>query len=365
MAIFSEYNKVKLYINNKKIKKVFLTNKKIYSSGNIVTYHVDDNHTYSEEMDEGRDCLSPTSFLPEKEGWIFTGWRENTLPDSEILSEKNMGNESLNLYAVFYRHVIISYNADGGDGVIPDPASGICYYNNQNINPVTIILPNGTVFSKNFYTQTKWKLKDSSTGEEHLLAFGESAQIINSCVVSPCWEIADRFYLFKDSKRLAPVALENSGKATTLQSVLEIYPDSGRTALEINEYNPNATSLSANGYLRFNVKKIPGEITTITVKVYVRLYGTNSHALDSYTNIVLDNENRSKSWGSTGERFHHVVPGWQNPATFEVIENWTFTLADSLYANEEDKFLSVYVRASGGSRGNGNGTIRIMELYFS
>ena len=75
MAIYIGSQKPKFYLGDQKVKAIWLGGVKVYSAGNIVTYHVDTGITYQEEVDEGASVLSPTSFTPTKQGWTFIGWR--------------------------------------------------------------------------------------------------------------------------------------------------------------------------------------------------------------------------------------------------------------------------------------------------
>lgn len=118
MAIFSEDQKIKLYSDKGKIKRVYSGNERIYSSGNIVTYHVDAEHIYTEEVDGGASCLSPKTFTPVKNGWTFIGW---SLKDGgEILPALSMGENPVSLYAswianetdVLHNSDYVSYSGD-------------------------------------------------------------------------------------------------------------------------------------------------------------------------------------------------------------------------------------------------------------
>ena len=109
MAIRIEDKKAKLYIGSEKIKAV-IGGIKVYSAGNICTYHVD-GVTYKEEVDEGVSCLSPTSFtVPEKSGYIFAGWSlEN---GGNALTDLIMGDEPVELYTVYHVAPYIWINND-------------------------------------------------------------------------------------------------------------------------------------------------------------------------------------------------------------------------------------------------------------
>lgn len=97
MAVISNNKKTKVYVGSKKVKKVFAGDNRVYSAGNICTYHVD-GLTYREEVDEGESCLSPTSFIPEKSGYTFIGWSLES-SGGDVLSDFIMGDTPVTLYA--------------------------------------------------------------------------------------------------------------------------------------------------------------------------------------------------------------------------------------------------------------------------
>ena len=103
----------KLYYGGIKIRKMALGNRKVYSSGNMATYHVDTGISYTEEVEEGASCLSPGTFTPEKEGWEFAGWRQDTAAEGEVLGSLVMGEDPITLYALFKQDVILTTVANG------------------------------------------------------------------------------------------------------------------------------------------------------------------------------------------------------------------------------------------------------------
>ncbi len=134
MALYFGNQKCKkLYIGNQKVKRAYLGNQRVYSAGNIVTYKVDSNVTYTEEVDSDATCLSPTTFTPAKSGWSFVGWREDSAANGTIIGSKVMGDDPITLYAVFRQTVKLTiYN----NSTAATSQSGYRYYNNANVaNP--------------------------------------------------------------------------------------------------------------------------------------------------------------------------------------------------------------------------------------
>lgn len=147
MPIYQAQSKGKMCIGNKKVKAAYQGAVKVYSSGNIVTYHVDMGVIYREEVDEGASCLSPKTFTPSKSGWTFVGWRTDSIANGSVISSKVMGDDPITLYAVFRQTVTLTYY---NGSTTASSTSEYKYYNNGNtINPSFSITPaslNGWTF---------------------------------------------------------------------------------------------------------------------------------------------------------------------------------------------------------------------------
>lgn len=127
----------KISLGTQKIKLAYLGDQRVYSAGNIVTYIVDTEVTYREEIDNGSSCLSPITFIPGKTGWTFIGWRDDNIASESVLTEKIMGDTPVILYAVFRQEVILTYY---NGSTTPSTKSGYRIYNNGNItNPTTAL----------------------------------------------------------------------------------------------------------------------------------------------------------------------------------------------------------------------------------
>ena len=133
MAIYRAGSKGKLYKGAAKVKKAYQGAVKVYSSGNICTYHVETGISYMEEVDEGASCLSPGNFTPVKEGWEFAGWKLSDAAGLPAEEEILMGDDPITLYALFKQDVILTTVANG----ITARETGQRLYNNGNLaNPV-------------------------------------------------------------------------------------------------------------------------------------------------------------------------------------------------------------------------------------
>lgn len=131
--------------SGKSFKKVLARSdgRVLWSAGSTVTYVVDTGTSYTEEVDSGASCLSPTTFTPSKDGWTFVGWREDTTASGSVLSSKVMESDPITLYAVFKQTVsakFISYNST-------QTVDGTRYYNYGNIENASVTVPTGATYS--------------------------------------------------------------------------------------------------------------------------------------------------------------------------------------------------------------------------
>ena len=129
---------------------------KIWSAGSTVTYCVDSSKSYTEEVDNENSCLSPTTFIPTKDGWAFVGWREDETASGEVLDSKVMDSEPITLYAVFKKDITVTYNANGASSSETKQA----YYNNGNNTYPTFTYANPTLSGASFLG---WSTSSSST----------------------------------------------------------------------------------------------------------------------------------------------------------------------------------------------------------
>ena len=133
MAIYFAQNKSKLFLGPQKVRQGYVADRKVYSSGNTVTYMVDTGTSYTEEADSGMSCLSPKTFTPQKTGWSFVGWREDRTASASVLESKVMADSPVTLYAVFRAGVTVTYY---NNSISASSTSGYRYYNNGSVvNP--------------------------------------------------------------------------------------------------------------------------------------------------------------------------------------------------------------------------------------
>lgn len=120
--------------NGQKVNKWIHNDVQVYSAGSTVTYYVDADTVYTEDINSGDSCLAPKTFTPAIAGRTFVGWRQDTTPSSDVLSTLAMGNEPVTLYAVFQTQVTLTYYM--GATTTPSAQTLLKYYNNGNFaNP--------------------------------------------------------------------------------------------------------------------------------------------------------------------------------------------------------------------------------------
>lgn len=181
----------KISLGTQKIKLAYLGDQRVYSAGNIVTYYVDTTTTYREEIDNGSSCLSPTSFVPQKAGWTFIGWREDTVVSSSVLTSKVMGDNPITLYAVFRQAVTLTYY---NGSVSPSTRTDYRLYNNGNIVNPTIALAQNSISG---WTTRGWSVSSAAnagvsyangsiiTLDSNMTLYGLYYQTITLTLVTP------------------------------------------------------------------------------------------------------------------------------------------------------------------------------------
>lgn len=118
--------------NGQQVKKWYHNGVKVFAGGRIVTYMVDKNVSYDEEVDYGKSCLTPKTFTPTKNGWVFVGWREDNTASSSVLTSKIMEQTPITLFAVFKREVTVTYYPTLNSATAKTE-SDFRYYNNGNV----------------------------------------------------------------------------------------------------------------------------------------------------------------------------------------------------------------------------------------
>ena len=91
------YNIINVRVNDLKTGITY----NVWGSGSSVTYVVDTNKAYSEDVLNGDSVLSPKTFTPTKDGYTFVGWRKDKTASASVLTSLVMDTDPITLYAVF------------------------------------------------------------------------------------------------------------------------------------------------------------------------------------------------------------------------------------------------------------------------
>lgn len=161
------------------IKRGYIGSKLFFSSSQKVTYYVDKNKIYEDEINYGEPCFAsasqnfkPNKFTPTKEGYTFIGWVENIddVPNADnvnieyvknnyVLQEKRMSTEPIKLYALFTKQITATfkryYNTKKTKEIVKN-----LYYNNNNVSAPSFKTPdtvnNGGGKDYNGWTWRGW-----------------------------------------------------------------------------------------------------------------------------------------------------------------------------------------------------------------
>ncbi len=139
IVINEQISKYKILHNGIPLKKGYHNGTtQIWSSGNTVTYMVDNDISYQEEVDYGEPCNSPKTFVPSKTDWEFIGWSLNHTPSPNLPTTGiKMDGDPITLYAVFRQPVTLTYY---NNSTTAATASGYKYYNcGKTANPAFTI----------------------------------------------------------------------------------------------------------------------------------------------------------------------------------------------------------------------------------
>ena len=177
--------KIHAYLGNTAIYRMYKGAERIYPNSGTVTYYVDTNAVYTEDINIDDSCLNPQTFTPTKSGYTFIGWREDTTAISSVLSSKIMDGNDVVLYAVFRQTITLSYNGNNATGGSTAAQTGYRYYNNGNVaNPSFMLRSNG--FTRTNYTFTKWAM-GSTSGTQY--SAGASVTLTANTVFYAMWQI--------------------------------------------------------------------------------------------------------------------------------------------------------------------------------
>lgn len=235
MSINIGNKKSKLYLGSTKVSKAYLGSTKVYSSGNVVTYYVDENTVYKEEVEEGESCLEPRTFTPTREGYIFSGWSNE--PGGNALESIIMKDAPITLYAVWVGtpHYFTPLDSVTWEKTSADAWSVAEDRNNLKVSSSYIeveVKKGESTYNYGYIyatanvptggcTKVRLKLSTGGYGEVY-----ESPVTVGSTSIQPTRNSHDKYYEFNisgDSVRIVLGAIDATAYFSTWVRLTEIY----------------------------------------------------------------------------------------------------------------------------------------------
>lgn len=219
------------YIGNKAVEYIYIGDKLYYSAirTHTVTYYVDTNVTYSENVNDGDTCLSPTTFTPSKDGYRFVGWREDTTASNSVLNEKVVTGNNIVLYAVFAKDIMCTYY---NNTTSAEYFAAPLYYNNGTVaNAQFSIFPQ---FPKEGWNPRGWSTSTDADGD--IIYENETFERDSDITL---------YGMYYKTIILSYSGNGNTGGSTASQTGTAYYNSNGETK------NPSFT-LRSNGFTKTN-----------------------------------------------------------------------------------------------------------------
>ena len=349
----------KLSVGNNKIKKGYLGNILVYSGDIGVTYHVDDSSglQYTEIIEEGYNCLSPTSFNPEglKPGYTFLGWRSDTNPSPDVYHTLIAGSDPIDLYAVYYIDYTVNfYNASTS----PVSKNYRAYYNNGNdafpaSNPGDLLMSSVSGF-------------ENSVGWTDLV--GSHSQLYNNDTIIP--EIKSNMSLYSIYSKNINVYVVNGSNSGAIKSTVSgtIYRqysiimstenptvnlkhnlvtdwDNGGWNFEVNSTEEilndgiNEIPMEYNGKTIYALYKRPASINVINGSDIGPVKQTNNgYRYRQYNTSYSDGYN---DIGIAVELTHNTVTGFNTAGWNTTLRNYSSVYSDGVVNINSDS-LTIY-----------------------
>lgn len=197
-----------------------------------VIYMVDVGQGYKEEVQLGSTALLPTSFTPQKDGYVFIGWRRDTVASNDILTECTVGEEPLTLYAVFRKQYTLTFTSYQKT----ESLVAYEYYNNENIVAASVTAPTGIAYTG--FTWRGWSNANIADGNAAVLC-------ANRAVINNIKSNGTYYGLYQQTITVTYNGNGSTGGSTASHTGTRYYSASG------NYVNPSFT-LKANGFTKTN-----------------------------------------------------------------------------------------------------------------
>lgn len=316
------------------VSKISIGNDVVYTAGNTVTYYIDSNIMYQEEVDADDTVLSPKTFTPAKDGWEFVGWRQDTTASSSVLTSLTMGDDPLTLYAVFRQAVTVTYY---NGNTTKQTSTGYRYYNNGNtVNPSFSIAQ--TTLSG--WTARGWSTATTGNGAISYTAISNTAFSANTT-------------LYGMYQQTITLTLYN-GSATASKPTGIRYYNSGSGAVVNPTFTVAATTISGwtfRGWSTSNAGN--GAISYNAISNTAFAANTTLYALYQLT-ITLSYNGNGNTGGSTasqtGTRYYSSAGTYVNPS---------FTIRANGFAKTTYSFVQWRLNGTSGTAYAPNATLTL------
>ena len=273
-----------------------------------VTYYVDTDNRYEENVKTGDSVLSPKSFTPTKSGYTFLGWREDTVASSDVLVEKVAEEgEETTLYAVFSKAITLTtYNG----AITATTESKDLYYNNSNVLGPSFTLTENAVIN---WTKAGWtnNVNDYST----MVVDGGTITLTANATYYSLYAYAITVTLYNGD---TTATTENKNRIANYHNNGITYSDPIFTLTEntISGWNKAGWTNTAN------FTKSVDDGGTVTLSANATFY-----SLYTSTITVTYYNNSSSAATETGDRIARAGTAWaySNPTfnlTEESVANW-------------------------------------------
>jgi uncharacterized repeat protein (TIGR02543 family) len=325
----------KPFTGSQRIKQAYVGNVRVFTSSNMVYYHVDTGNIKQEEVDYGASTLSPKTFTPVKTGYSFVGW-SGSATSHNVLSSNIMGDNPVHLYAVFRQNITVTYY--NGNAT----ASTVSDYRRYN---------NGTVINPSFTLTQKalsgWTARGWSTGTagNSGITYGNGAAFTRDSNIT----------LYGMYQQTVTVTYYNGSTSALSTSGTKYYNSNG------NVVNPSFTltqatlsGWTARGWsagTAGNASVIYNNGVTFTRDSSITLYGMYQQTVYLYT-LVSGSKNTysgNRYYNSNGNTVNPAFTvsnpslsgaefkGWSSSAesssiSYSTINNTTFASSTTLYA---------------------------------
>lgn len=304
-----QYNGIeikKVNYNGNTVKKIYLNNNLVFSAGAVVTYKVDSNTTYTEEIESDTSALSPKTFTPSKSGYSFLGWRKDSTASSSVLSSCVVTDpDPFTLYAVFRKQITVTYYNSLSTSA--SSTSQYEYYNNGNHAYPTFALTMGGVSG---WSARGWSTSNSGSAD---ITYNNGASFSRDSNIT-------LYGLYQKS-----ITLSYNGNGSTSGSVSS---QSGTAYAAPGGYIWPSFSIKSNGFSRSNYTFMRWGLNgsggtqytagaTISLSSNATMYACwavsqtsfgYTGGVQSYT-VPVDGTYKLEVWGAGGEGFTNISYG--------------------------------------------------------